>query len=164
MLKKIRLKFLFLVLLTLVSIMLMLPSVVPNLPNWYTQYIWKQGFQLGLDLKGGTHLILQVDLDQVVQNNLNMQGQDLKDIAEKRGLDLQVGAADKSGSLTVNLAKPDEQAAFTQLIKEEFPQLEIKNSSRQDSGVMFTLALRPRWSPNSRIIPGPKAWRLSATG
>ncbi len=120
MLKKIRLKFLFLMLLTLVSIMLMLPSVVPNLPDWYTQYIWKQGFQLGLDLKGGTHLILQVDLDQVVQNNLNMQGQDLKDIAEKRGLDLQVGAADKSGSLTVNLAKPDEQAAFTQLIKEEF--------------------------------------------
>ena len=96
MLKKIRLKFLFLMLLTLVSIMLMLPSVVPNLPKWYTKYIWKQGFQLGLDLKGGTHLILQVDLDQVVQNNLNMQGQDLKDIAEKRGLDFQVGAADKA--------------------------------------------------------------------
>ncbi len=143
MLKKIRLKFLFLMLLTLVSIMLMLPSVVPNLPNWYTQYIWKQGFQLGLDLKGGTHLILQVDLDQVVQNNLNMQGQDLKDIAEKRGLDLQVGAADKSGSLSVNLVKSDEQAAFTQLLKEELPQLEIKDSSRQGSGVMFTLALRP---------------------
>ena len=144
MLKKIRLKFLFLMLLTLVSIMLMLPSVVPNLPNWYTQYIWKQGFQLGLDLKGGTHLILQVDLDQVVQNNLNMQGQDLKDIAEKRGLDLQVGAADKSGSLSVNLAKPDEQAAFTQLIKEEFSQLTIKDSSRQGSGVMFTLAFLPQ--------------------
>ena len=144
MLKKIRLKFLFLLLLTLVSIMLMLPSVVPNLPNWYTQYIWKQGFQLGLDLKGGTHLILQVDLDQVVQNNLNMQGQDLKDIAEKRGLDLQVGAADKSGSLSVNLAKPDEQAAFTQLIKEEFSQLTIKDSSRQGSGVMFTLAFLPQ--------------------
>jgi len=122
----------------------MLPSVVPNLPNWYTQYIWKQGFQLGLDLKGGTHLILQVDLDQVVQNNLNMQGQDLKDIAEKRGLDLQVGAADKSGSLSVNLAKPDEQAAFTQLIKEEFSQLTIKDSSPQGGGVMFTLAFLPQ--------------------
>ena len=130
-------------LLTLFSIVLMLPSVVPHLPDWYTKYIWKQGFQLGLDLKGGTHLILQVDLNQVVQNNLIMQGQDIKDTAEKRGLALQVGAVDKSGSLTINLVKPDEQAVFTQLLKEEFPQLEIKNSSREDSGVMFTLALRP---------------------
>ena len=126
MLKKIRLKFLFLLLLTAVSIILMLPSVVPHLPEWYTKYIWNQGFQLGLDLKGGTHLILQVDLDQVIQNNLNMQGQDIKDVAEKRGIDLRVGAAHKN-LLDLTLAKPDEQAAFTKLLKEEFSQLEIKS-------------------------------------
>ena len=143
MLKKIRLKFLFLVLLTLVSIILMLPSVVPHLPEWYTKYIWKQGFQLGLDLKGGTHLILQVDLDQVIQNNLNMQGQDIKDLAAKRGLDLQVGAA-HNNSLTLTLAKPDEQAAFAQLLKEEFSQMEIKSSTRQGESVIYTVALRPQ--------------------
>ncbi len=116
----------------------MLPSVVPHLPEWYTKYIWKQGFQLGLDLKGGTHLILQVDLDQVIQNNLNMQGQDMKDVAEKRGLDLQIGAAHKN-SLDITLAKPDEQAAFTQLLKEEFSQMEIKSSTRQGEGVVIYL-------------------------
>jgi SecD/SecF fusion protein len=143
MLKKIRLKFLFLFLLTAVSIILMLPSVVPHLPEWYTKYIWKQGFQLGLDLKGGTHLILQVDLDQVIQNNLNMQGQDIKDVAEKRGLDIKIGAAHKN-SLDITLAKPDEQAAFTQLLKEEFSQMDIKSTTRQGEGVLYTLALRPQ--------------------
>jgi len=142
MLKKIRLKFLFLVLLTLLSIILMLPSVVPHLPEWYTKYIWKQGFQLGLDLKGGTHLILQVDLDQVIQNNLNMLGQDIKDIAEKRGLELKVGTAEKN-SLPITLSKPDEQAALTELLKEEFSQMEIKSSTRQGENVLYTLALRP---------------------
>ena len=143
MLKKIRLKFLFLVILTLLSIFLMLPSVVSNLPEWYTKYLWQQGFQLGLDLKGGTHLILQVDLDQVVQNNLNMQGQDIKDIAEKRGLDLQVGAAQKN-SLPVNLAKADDQAAWGQVLKEEFPQLEIKDSSRQGEGMRVFPGFEPQ--------------------
>ncbi|MBM4289371.1 MAG: protein translocase subunit SecD [Deltaproteobacteria bacterium] len=142
MLRKIRLKFLILVLLTLASIMLMLPSVM-TLPDWYTNYIWRQGFQLGLDLRGGTHLILQVDTDQMVQNNLNMQGQEIKDLSAKRGLDLQVGAS-QSGVLPVNLARMDDQAVFANLIKEEFPQLEITGSSRQGEGMAYTLALLPR--------------------
>ncbi|WP_449244651.1 protein translocase subunit SecD [Desulfobacca acetoxidans] len=143
MLKKIRLKFLLLFVLTIASIILMLPSVTPHLPDWYKQYIWKEGFRLGLDLKGGMHLILQVDMDQAVQNNLTIQGQDLKELAEKRGLDLQVGLP-HAGVLTANLVKADEQSAFNQLVKEEFSQLEVKGSTRQGSGVVYTLALRPQ--------------------
>ncbi len=142
MIRKIRLKFLFLMVLTLLSIIVMLPSVGVQVPDWYKNYIWREGFRLGLDLKGGTHLILQVDLDQLVENNLNMQGQDLKTLAEKRGLDLAIGAAQKN-ALTVTVLKADEQAVFAQLIKEEFPQLEIIDASRQGSGMAYTLAIKP---------------------
>jgi len=143
MIRKIRLKFLFLVILTLLSLVVMLPSIGVQVPDWYRNYIWREGFRLGLDLKGGTHLILQVDLDQLVENNLNMQGQDLKTLAEKRGLDLQVGTAQKN-FLAVTVLKADEQAVFSQLIKEEFPQLEIRDFSRQGSGVVFTLAVKEK--------------------
>ncbi len=142
MIRKIRLKFLFLVVLTLLSVIVMLPSVGVQVPDWYKNYIWREGFRLGLDLKGGTHLILQVDLDQLVANNLNMLGQDLQNLAEKRGLELKIGTAQKN-LLSVAVLKADEQSVFLQLIKEEFPTLEIKDSERQNGAMVFSLAMKP---------------------
>lgn len=143
MLKKIRLKFLLLLFLTLASIFLMLPSLTSKLPEWYKRYLWHEGFRLGLDLKGGMHLILQVDMEQLVQNHLTMLSQDLKDLADRRGLDLQL-AAPHSGVLPVTLGKSDEQAAFNQLLKEEFPTLEIKDFNRQGAALVYNLILKAK--------------------
>jgi len=141
MLQKIRLKFLILFFLTLVSILLVLPSFIPGLPGWYTDYIRKEGLRLGLDLKGGMHLILQVDVDQAVANYLNLHGQDLKELADKRGLKLEVGAV-ADNALAVMLANPDEQSALNTLIKEEFPGLEVKGTSREGPAVKYLLAMK----------------------
>ncbi len=142
MLQKIRLKFLFLFFLTLVSLLLVLPSFISGLPSWYTDYIRKEGLRLGLDLKGGMHLILQVDMDQAVLNYLNLHGQDLKELADKRGLKLEVGEATPE-ALPVVLANADEQSAMNTLIKEEFPGLEVKSASKEGQAVKYLLIMKP---------------------
>jgi SecD/SecF fusion protein len=143
MLRKIRLKFLFLLLLTLISIVLILPSFTTSLPGWWTTYISKDGLRLGLDLKGGMHLILKVDLDQAIQNALTVQAQDMKELVEKRGMDIQIGAA-AHRELPITLLKADEQAAFNQFIKEEFTNLEVKGSVREERGITYRLAMREK--------------------
>ncbi len=72
-----------------------------------------------------------------------MQGQDIKDIAAKRGLDLQVGAA-HNNSLPITLTKPDEQATFTNCLKKNFLRWRSRSSTRQGEKVIFTLALLPQ--------------------
>ncbi len=89
------------------------------------------------------HLILQVDMEQLVQNHLTMLSQDLKDLAGRRGLDLQI-AAPQRGVLPVTLAKSDEQAAFNQLLKEEFPTLEVKDFNRQGAALVYNLVLKAK--------------------
>ena len=69
MLRAVRLKFLFLFILTVVAIIFVLPSLTGTLPPWWEKHI-SRGLNLGLDLKGGMHLILQVDMDQAVGNCL----------------------------------------------------------------------------------------------
>ncbi|MDD5642996.1 MAG: protein translocase subunit SecDF, partial [Syntrophales bacterium] len=90
MLRAVRLKFLFLFLLTIVAILFVLPSFPVGLPAWWQQHV-SRGLNLGLDLKGGMHLVLEVDMDSAIANSLNRTIPELKEIAEKRGLAVKVG-------------------------------------------------------------------------
>ena len=141
MLRAIRLKFLFLFILTIIAIIFVLPSLTGTLPPWWEKHI-SRGLNLGLDLKGGMHLILQVDMDQAVGNALNRTATELKETAEKRGLNLKVGEVAKQ-SLPVTLVNKDEQAAFQRLLKDEYPHLEVTGPVSQAGGLGFEIALRP---------------------
>ena len=88
------------------------------------------------------HLILQVDMDQAVSNNLSRTSTDLKELAEKRGLDLKTGDVAQH-ALPVTLNNKDEQAAFQRLLKEEFPHLEVTGPQSRDRGLIFELKLKP---------------------
>jgi len=141
MLRAVRLKFLFLFILTVVAIMFVLPSLTGGLPDWWEKHV-SRGLKLGLDLKGGMHLILQVDMDSAVRNALHRDANDLKEMAEKRGLTLRVGDVAQE-KLSVTLPNRDEQAAFQKFLKEEFPQLTTGEPTRQDGGLVFALGLTP---------------------
>ncbi len=141
MLRAVRLKFLFLFIVTLISVLFVLPSLTGKLPDWWQKHV-SRGLNLGLDLKGGMHLILQVDMDQAINNALNRTSQDLKEMAEKRGLTLKVGEVAKE-TLPLTLINPDEQAAFQKWFKDEFSHLELKGPTRQEGGLAYTLSLNP---------------------
>lgn len=141
MLRAIRLKFLFLFILTIIAIIFVLPSITGGLPGWWEKHV-SRGLKLGLDLKGGMHLILQVDMENAISNALNRDASDMKEMAEKRGLALQVGDVTKEG-LHVTVVNKDEQAAFQRLLKEEFPHLLAGESNRRDNSLVFILTLKP---------------------
>ncbi len=141
MLRAVRLKFLFLFILTVVAIVFVLPSLTGQLPDWWAKHV-SRGLNLGLDLKGGMHLILQVDMDQAVNNNLSRTATDLKELAEKRGLDLKTGDVAEH-ALPITLNNKDEQAAFQRMMKEEFPTIEVTGPQSRDRGLIFELKLKP---------------------
>jgi preprotein translocase subunit SecD len=49
--------------LTLVAVVYLVPSFVRELPPWWSQYLPTDRINLGLDLQGGTHLVLEVKVD-----------------------------------------------------------------------------------------------------
>ena len=46
--------------------------------DWWKDYLPTPKIQLGLDLQGGTHLLLDVKLDDAVKNALSRRADDLK--------------------------------------------------------------------------------------
>jgi SecD/SecF fusion protein len=141
MLRAVRLKFLFLFILTIIAIVFVLPSVTGELPGWWEKHV-SRGLKLGLDLKGGMHLILQVDMESAINNALTRDAADMKELATKRGLTLKVGDISKQ-TLPVTLVNKDELAVFQKFLKEEFPHLLVGGPHRQDGGLVFDLSLTP---------------------
>ena len=141
MLRAVRWKFFFLFILTVIAILFVLPSFPVPLPQWWQKHVSK-GPNLGLDLKGGMHLVLEVDMDSAVANALNRAAPELKDLAEKKGLSVKVGEVAKE-SIPLTLLNADEQSPLQHLLKEEFPHLQVEGPRRQDGSLVYTLSLKP---------------------
>ncbi len=141
MLRAVRLKFLFLFILTIIALIFVLPSLTGELPSWWEKHV-SRGLNLGLDLKGGMHLILQVDMEQAINNALSRTARNLQDMAEKRGLALKTEAVSQQ-ALPVILVNRDEQAAFQKWLREDFIHLEVQGPERQDNHLKYVLSLKP---------------------
>ncbi len=59
MLKSLKWKFILYVAITIFAILLLLPTVISQLPPWFTKVIPTDKIHLGLDLQGGMHLLDQ---------------------------------------------------------------------------------------------------------
>ncbi|HEY7220450.1 MAG TPA: hypothetical protein VH985_18855, partial [Candidatus Binatia bacterium] len=80
----IRYRILLFAVLALAASVFLLPTFA-QAPPWWP---WQQPIRLGLDLRGGTHLLYAVDIDQAIANGVERQRQDL----ERELRDAQFGA------------------------------------------------------------------------
>ena len=64
------------------------PSLTGPLPAWWTKILPSKAVQLGLDLKGGMELILEVQTDEAVNNSLTRMASDIKTIFRKEKIRL----------------------------------------------------------------------------
>ena len=87
--------------LTFLAVLILLPSISGALPDWWTATIPTPKIQLGLDLQGGTHLLLEVKLDEAVKTQLRRVAEDLKQEMKENKLELKnvASAATRVGRL-----------------------------------------------------------------
>jgi preprotein translocase subunit SecD len=105
--------------LTLVSVMYVVPSVVSSLPEWWPSFLSRK-IRLGLDLRGGTHLLLSVDLEKALDNALDQNAEELRrtlNEATVSGVSVErVGQA-----LRIRAATQEAKNATEKTIKDQFP-------------------------------------------
>jgi protein-export membrane protein SecD len=78
-------KIIFVLVLVVGSVLYLLPTFLPDaLPKWYTDFFEKK-INLGLDLQGGIHLVLGVEVDKALEDKADQYVGDFKDaLKEKR--------------------------------------------------------------------------------
>ncbi len=125
----------------LFSIMTVIPSFYHDTPDWWKKYLAPAGLKLGLDLQGGMHLVLRVDLDKAVENSLELAASDLKEgLAEKNISAVQLDS-NQPNQIIFTLPNTGAVETINQVIKEDFPNLDINVEAEEGSFPRITLQL-----------------------
>ncbi|NDY42578.1 protein translocase subunit SecD [Dissulfurirhabdus thermomarina] len=141
--KALRWKVLLMAALVAVSAVLVLPSFTSGLPDWFTRHVYNQRLKLGLDLQGGMHLILKVDVDQAVINATENKVRDLLDALKSRGITARRLRNAEPGHIVISL--PNKRALETakHLVQEEFD-LEAQEVPTEGAFPRLRLTLAPK--------------------
>jgi preprotein translocase subunit SecD len=72
---------------------------------WYL-YPPRRTINLGLDLQGGIHLVLGVQVDKAIANEVDRAAEDMKGLLERKGIGVKRVAREDNRSFVVELASP----------------------------------------------------------
>ncbi len=125
--------------LVIVAIVYLMPTFVTELPAFWKDYLPTRRLALGLDLQGGTHLVLSVDLDKAIENTLDRTAEDIK--REAGEAKLAAPTIERKGATLLARVAGDQRQGFGDMLKEQFPNLTIANTSSEGGGVQFELNL-----------------------
>ncbi|MFT4300229.1 MAG: protein translocase subunit SecD [Desulfovibrio sp.] len=123
----------------LVSLMYALPSV-PVIGPALERVLPSSKINLGLDLKGGIHLTLGVDVAKAVSNSLALAGQDLRRMAQDEKIVVLRPRLVGGTALEFLLPRADNEAKLREILARHFPQLSVGQPQAGEGGQLRYVA------------------------
>ena len=124
----------------LAAIVYLLPNLVDPLPSWWSSFLPSEKIHLGLDLQGGTHLILEVQVDKAVEHNIERVRNDLLNLFRERGLSA-VSVERVQGTQLHIRAPADSVERVRGVLKGDFPNLAVVNTQTTAGTTEFFVTL-----------------------
>ncbi len=142
MMKSVRNKILFIGFLTLLAILAFLPSVTGPLPTTVGKFLSQNGVRLGLDLQGGVHLILKVNLARMIQNQLEVAATDLRSAFRNKHVAAGRLEVQKGNQLRINLRESSALEPAKAVLADDFPHLAVVSSNITDAESYLDVAIK----------------------
>jgi len=86
MLRSLKWKFLLYAAITVFCILLLMPTMTSQLPQWWSKILPSEKIHLGLDLQGGMYLLLTVEGEKAVESYVEQIKNNLRDELKEKGV------------------------------------------------------------------------------
>jgi len=137
-----KLKLGLLAMIIIFSIMAIVPSFYAGTPSWWKKYLAPEGLKLGLDLQGGVHLVLRVNLKEAAEKSLDISASQLKTALEEKNITVvQIDSGDPA-KIVYTLPNTGAVATVEELIKDRFKNLDIKVDAEEGSFPRISIKLQ----------------------
>lgn len=124
----------------LLSFLYLTPTLVAQLPAWWGGLLPKDKIHLGLDLQGGTHLVMEVDTQKAVEGSLDLVATDLEDTLNSKNLRFKRISRTGSDKVSLVVYEKGTAADVQKLLKDKYPSYE--QSPIFDEGGFAAITLR----------------------
>ncbi|HBR21465.1 MAG TPA: protein translocase subunit SecD [Nitrospiraceae bacterium] len=138
MLKSLKFRFTLVLIFLIVSVIFCLPNVIEP-QGKLKKYLPSDKIHLGLDLKGGRHLLLELDTVKLMQNMIDRKFGALKDAMIRDGIRFM--ALDKHGNTLSVSVRAEQKDKLYNLIGRDFPDLKAGDSKAEGDILHLTFLL-----------------------
>lgn len=118
------------------------PSLNHDIPDWWKKYLAPAGLKLGLDLQGGMHIVLQVDLEKAAENSLDLSASDFKSALAAKNINAVRMDAGTPGAILFTLPNTGAIDAVKQILTDSFPNLDSQVEAEAGAFPRITLRLK----------------------
>jgi SecD/SecF fusion protein len=137
-----KLKLSFLAFVVFLAIITVVPSFYANTPGWWKNYMAPEGLRLGLDLQGGMHLVLKVNLKKAEENSLEFAANDLKDTLAEESISAVRTSSSNKDTIIYTLPNTGAVSKVESLIAEDFPDIDARIEAKEGTFPRIFLTLK----------------------
>ncbi len=137
-----KVKFAFLAMVVLLSFCTVLPSFYSGTPDWWKTYLAPGGLRLGLDLQGGMHLVLKVNLKKAEENTLEFAANDLKDALAEQSISAVRTSTPSADTVIFTLPNAGAVDKVKKIITDDFPDIDARIEAKEGNFPRIFLALK----------------------
>ncbi len=114
-----------------------MPSLTSKLPEWW----FTNKIQLGLDLRGGIHLVLEVQAKEAVKATVDRLAEDIEDGLKKERIPFLGVKREGVSDINIELVRKKDVEQFHNIVKKEYPELNWVGVKTEDKIKIVKLSL-----------------------
>ena len=127
--KKLQWRGLLILIVVVVALIYLTPSLSKTLPSWWPNILPEEKIHLGLDLKGGMHLVLEVQTQRAVESHLERTIEDIKYSLRKAKIRYQTLKRSGSDRIGLTLIRDEDRKTVEEMVEKNFSDLAVEPGS-----------------------------------
>jgi len=127
--KKLQWRGLLILIVVAVALIYLTPSLSKTLPSWWPNILPEEQIHLGLDLKGGMHLVLEVQTQRAVESHLERMIEDIKYSLRKAKIRYQTLKRSGSDGIGLTLIRDEDRKTAEEMVEKNFSDLAVEPGS-----------------------------------
>jgi preprotein translocase subunit SecD len=106
-----------------IGVVALVPNFTTNLPDWWKAALPSEPISLGLDLRGGIHLVLEVQSEKAVENHLDGLIEQIKRDSREKEIATRDWKRDGRDTIAFTVVGEAKTAEMKQLLADSYPNL-----------------------------------------
>jgi len=139
--KKLQWRGLLILIVVVVALIYLTPSLSKTLPSWWPNILPEEKIHLGLDLKGGMHLVLEVQTQRAVESHLERTIEDIKYSLRKAKIRYQTLKRSGSDRIGLTLIRDEDRKTVEEMVEKDFSDLTVEPGSFSNIDLKLELIL-----------------------
>lgn len=128
----------------LISFVYLTPTLVSRLPSWWSGVLPKDRIHFGLDLQGGSHLVMEVETQEAVKASLDIMAADIEDILSNGKIRYLRVAREGEDAVKITLFERGSVDGVRQQVSRKYPEMEVVEPAETDGNVNLLLRMKQK--------------------